>query len=451
MEGSKVKYFRDPVHDIIRVPRGPILNLIDTIAFQRLRRIRQLGLAWIVYPGAEHSRFTHLLGAYHLASRVMNQLNENNGSEVFSKEQTLLVSVAALLHDLGHGPFSHMFEGVFKDLGQGHSANHENWTKKLIKEDPEIRSVLDQIDSSFSDNLCNIIDHTYRPYHIVTLVSSQLDVDRFDYLLRDAHMTGAQYGHFDREWMLRNLSIAEVPNTIEVIGTGAEKPPSIHSIVIDARRGMSALEQHLLGRHYMYKHVYYHKTIRAAEGMLRMILKRAAILIREDRLTVNNTGFTKLARGEEITGGEYLGLHDFLFLSWVDDWARSAPDETLKDLCLRFVGRRLFGIVPCDYNSGKEYAEKQGRIKECLTKNSKNPDYYFIEDGAKDVAYKDLFYWRKKEREPEEIWYLDKDGRPQPLSSYKGLLNEAKNSLEFSEERWYIPKDLTGEVKKVLH
>lgn len=449
LENSKVKYFRDPVHNIIRV-RDPILKLIDTIAFQRLRRIRQLGLAWTVYPGAEHSRFTHLLGAYHLACRVMSQLNENNGSDLFSEKETLLVPIAALLHDLGHGPFSHMFEGVFKDLGQGQLASHETWTKKLIKEDPQIRDVLDQIDPSFKDDLCKIIDHTYRPYHIVTLISSQLDVDRFDYLLRDAHMTGAQYGQFDREWMLRNLSIAEIENTIEVTGTGTEKPPSIRSVVVNARRGMSALEQYLLGRHYMYKHVYYHKTIRAAEGMLRMILKRAAFLIREDQLTVNSTGFMKLVRGEAITGEEYLGLHDFLILSWVDDWTRSTQDEILKDLSMRFIKRDLFGVILAGDSSGKEYADRRDKLKDYISKHGKDPSFYFIEDEANDIAYKNYSYSRRKAKDPEEIWCVDKNEQSQPLSSFGGLLDQAKNAIELKEERWYIPKELTGEIKKVL-
>lgn len=450
LKNKKIKFVRCPVHDLIRITDVPILELIDTIAFQRLRRIRQLGLAWIVYPGAEHSRFVHLLGAYHLAGRVMNQLNENSGPDIFSEKETLLVPVAALLHDLGHGPFSHMFEGVFKDLGQGHLANHEAWTKRLVKEDTEVRGILDKIDSSFSDDLCNIFSHTYKPYYISALVSSQLDVDRFDYLLRDAHMTGAQYGHFDREWIIRNLSLADVENTIEVIGAEAEKPPLIRSVVIDARRGMSALEQYLLGRHYMYIHVYYHKTIRAAEGMLRMILKRAAVLIRDGQLTVNSSGFMKLALGDEMTVEEYLRLNDFLILSWVDDWARSTQDDILKDLSMRFIKRDLFRVVPGGDSKGKQYIEKWTRVKDFLTKAGKDPDYYFIQDESKDVAFKDLFYSRKKEKDPEEIWYLDRDGHPQPLSGYSGLLNKAKESLEFSEERWYIPRELTEAVKKIL-
>lgn len=452
MGGKKIKFVRCPVHDLIRIVDEPILELIDTIAFQRLRRIRQLGLAWIVYPGAEHSRFVHLLGAYHLAGRVMNQLNENSGSELFPDDQKLLVSTAAILHDVGHGPFSHMFEAVFRDLGLKDLANHEIWTKKLIKEDPQIQEILNRIDSSFSDRLCNIFDHTYKPYYISALVSSQLDVDRFDYLLRDAHMTGAKYGNFDREWMLRSLSLAEVENRTEAIGEGPEAvtPPPILSVVVDARRGMSALEQHILGRHYMYKHVYYHKTIRAAEGMLRMILKRAAALIREGTLTVSNNGFTRLACGENITHEDYIGLHDFLFLSWIDDWARSAEDNILKDISFRFVSRKIFGVIPAGDSSGKEYADKRDKIKTYLKDQGKDPDYYFIEDEAKDIAYKNYAYWRKKGKDPEEIWYLDENGRSQPLSGYDSLLDQAKKALEFSEERWYIPKELTDQVKKIL-
>jgi HD superfamily phosphohydrolase len=265
-------------------------------------------------------------------------------------------------------------------------------------------------------------------------------------------MTGARYGNFDREWMLRTLSLAKVENTIEAMddGSSSEKPPGVLSIVVDAKRGMSGLEQHILGRHYMYKHVYYHKTIRAAEGMLRMILKRAAILVKENRLEINNAGFRKLAKGKEMTADDYLSLHDFLILSWVDEWAHFAKDEILKDLSRRFISREIFGVIYPGNVTRKSYEDNREKVKNLLQKHTKNPDYYFIEDGPKDIAYKDLFDYREKEKSPQEIWYLDENGRPQPLTAFDGLLKQGKKALEFFEERWYLPRELKEKAMKLV-
>lgn len=120
------KFIRDPIHDIIRIEDQFILELLDTAAMQRLRRIRQLGLAWLVYPGAEHSRFTHSLGVYHLAGRAMDQLNRVNGRDLFDDGKREVVLTAALLHDVGHWPFSHIFENVAKKMPGSNEAQHEN-------------------------------------------------------------------------------------------------------------------------------------------------------------------------------------------------------------------------------------------------------------------------------------------------------------------------------------
>lgn len=441
------KFFRDPVHDIIRVDQPFILDLIDTPAFQRLRHIRQLGLASIVYPGAEHSRFVHMLGTYHLSRRVLRQLNDSGSEEYFDERQRNLVMVAALLHDIGHGPFSHLFEKVFADLGQSSSTNHEEWTERIIKEDPDIRKTLDSIDKDFCDDLCDIYGHTYKPFYVWTIVSSQLDVDRFDYLLRDSHMTGAKYGVFDREWLLRIMTMEDVESTIALAGQ-AEGSIKIPSVVIDARRGMNALEQHILGRHFMYRNVYYHKAIRAAEALMRMIIKRAASLAQDDKLTTN-PAFKALAKGNEITIEQYMTLNDFLFFSWIREWAVTSDDKTLADLCRRFVARQIFGTI---IDPGLPDTVKiHEKLRDLIKKAGLEEEYYFLYDSPTDMAYKDLLYTFEREKTAEEIFYLDQDShKAMPLGAYdKGVLAAAKNVLLYKEFRFHVPKEIAEEYKKL--
>ncbi len=180
-----LKFIRDPVHDIIRIQHPFVLDLLNTAAIQRLRRIRQLGLAWLVYPGAEHSRFTHSLGVYHLAGRVMNQLEEerrvagiDSGEPLFDERRRKAILAAALLHDVGHGPFSHAFEHILAKVS-GAMVPHEAWTKRIIREQDDVQQALTRADSeTIADDIVEIIDGVSKPHYVTAIVSSQLDVDR---------------------------------------------------------------------------------------------------------------------------------------------------------------------------------------------------------------------------------------------------------------------------------
>ncbi len=432
-----VKFFRDPIHDIIRVEEPHILKLIDSLAMQRLRHIRQLGLAWIVYPGAEHSRFCHSLGCYHLAKRVTHHLRSTIPGKL-DDEQIKILLTAALLHDIGHGPFSHMFENLCnQDLGV--SYKHESWTKRIVLEDKGVNSILKSVEiDDFPQKIVGVYSKTITPYYLCDIISSQLDVDRFDYLLRDTHMTGARYGNFDQEWILRTLTISKVKNIVEVEDEEGNQLGEIETVVIDGKRGLSTLEQHILGRHYMYKHVYFHKTIRAAEAMLRMILKRAAHLIIDGHDIIGNAAFQKLVKNESIPVDDFLTLNDFLILSWVHEWAYSAEDDILKRLSQDFISRRLFKCDILDVG-GKEYADKRDKLKEILKDDI---TYFFVEDEPKDIAYKDYFYQIKKEKSPQEIWFLNREGKPEQLSGYEGLLSAGKNALNFNTVYWHMPEEV---------
>lgn len=318
----KDRVFRDPVHGLIEfkgVDR-PLADLLDTHAVQRLRRIKQMGFAWLVYPGAEHSRFGHALGAFHIAQRVTRRLDLD---PVVARH----VKVAALLHDIGHGPFSHAWEHVF----DGH--DHERWGAKIVAGDPGLRAALETLEPGLPETLGRFWGKGYHPHFARKLVSSQLDVDRLDYLLRDGHYSGAGYATYDLDWIIHAIQVAQVRQ-------------GHTDLVVDYRRGMYAVEQYLFARSYMYAQVYHHKTVRAAEWMFIKTLERFAELARADAEPAGLPIAAAMARGADVDVADYLRLHDVTLTMALDRWAGydgpPADDPVLRDLAARLVDRRLF-------------------------------------------------------------------------------------------------------------
>ena len=293
---------------------------------QRLRRIKQMGWAWLVYPGAEHSRFGHALGAYHIAGRVTKQLE-------LAAPIAQHVKVAALLHDIGHGPFSHAWEHVFG------ASDHESWGARIVNEDVELRTALQRLDPTMPTVLSEFWAKTYRPQYARKLVSSQLDVDRLDYLLRDGHYSGAGYATYDLDWIIHALGV-------EQVRAGGADPTDL---VVDYRRGMYAVEQYLFARSYMYAQVYHHKTVRAAEWLFIGALARFAELAKANQEPAGLPTVAKLARGGEVSVDEYLALNDARVTLALDMWAghdgEPAKDPVLRDLAARLVERRLFKTI----------------------------------------------------------------------------------------------------------
>ncbi|HYE13488.1 MAG TPA: HD domain-containing protein, partial [Pyrinomonadaceae bacterium] len=210
------RIYRDPVHNIIRLRTDTdegrlMVRLVDSFEFQRLRRVKQLGLALFTYQGAEHSRFAHSLGVLHLMTRVLDRLGERYPID---PEARAAARAAALLHDVGHGPFSHVMEKV---LG----FHHEAWTVRAVtSEETEIGRVLASFSGSLPARVAEIIEGRFQPAFLAQLVSSQLDVDRMDYLLRDSLMTGAKYGYYDLEWVVNAIEVDEQAGRIYVSARG---------------------------------------------------------------------------------------------------------------------------------------------------------------------------------------------------------------------------------------
>jgi uncharacterized protein len=372
----KDRVFRDPIHGLIEF-RGadrPIAELLDTRAMQRLRRIKQMGFAWLVYSGAEHSRFGHALGAFCVAQRVTKQLR-------LDQEVARHVRVAALLHDIGHGPFSHAWEQVFP------WCDHEAWGARIVAENDELASSLEKVEPGLPATMQRFWSKQYQPSFARKLVSSQLDVDRLDYLLRDGHYSGAGYATYDLDWIIFALQVGAVNNSpidgvIEATTT---------DLVIDYRRGMFAVEQYLFARSYMYAQVYHHKAVRAAECLFVKTMERFSVLTRQGAEPVGLPVAGKLARNETVSVAEYLSLHDVSVETALDLWAGhgspTATDPVLADLARRVVDRRLFKTF--DLGDDIKVAERIAPAAHDIAAKhfGVNGQYYLHIDTAKHAGY----------------------------------------------------------------
>lgn len=360
------RLYRDPVHNIIALSLAQpddalLVRLINAPEFQRLRYIKQLGLAMYTFQGAEHSRFTHSLGVMHVMTRVLDHLSKRYS---ISDEARVVARVAAMLHDLGHGPFSHVIEKILNQ-------NHERWTTKIIA-DPttEVHRRLVEFDAALPDKIVAAIEHRFRPAFIGDLVSSQLDVDRFDYLLRDSLMTGAKYGNYDLEWIIHALEIDEANERIYV---GAN--------------GLFAVEEYLQARFYMFRQVYFHRSLRSAEAVLNSILRRAVELMKSGKLNfvVADSVMERVLIGEPLTTSEYLRFDDHDVMFHVKQWARE-PDPILNDLARRFIERRLFRAIDLEMPES-ERADFIEDARRKIAAAGYDPTYYLIEDRAADIPY----------------------------------------------------------------
>jgi hypothetical protein len=340
------KVVRDPVHNLIELSGGEgalVFDLMDRPEFQRLRRIRQLGVSLLTFPGAEHSRWAHSFGVCHLARRMLDALRQRYGEESAQyKELADLrreIVAAALLHDVGHGPFSHVFERSIlspNNPPSGYPKDHEDWSQRIIRE--RFRSVLEKHDVR-TDIVADIIDKTNRDHLLAKdFISSQLDADRMDYLLRDSRATGAKYGEFDLEWLLYSLRIANVP--IRGQQGGALR-------LCFGRKAIHVVEEYIQARAFMYRQVYIHKTTRAYEAMLKNILGLASEITNgsSDRApSPCPPALAKMLARQPVETAEYLSLDDFRLWCVLIDWSQMTTNgdkrlETLKSMCGRLVNR----------------------------------------------------------------------------------------------------------------
>ncbi len=374
---------RDPVHGLVAFEgerERVVQSLVATCELQRLRRVRQLGLASLVFPGAEHSRFAHAIGTGFVMGRLLDRLAQVEAAlpveqrlDPLSRMEAL---AAALLHDLGHGPFSHLYEDVLPG-----ALKHENWTEQLIAHPgSQVHRALEGLAEGSAERVAKLVHGEHRLGYLGHAVSGTLDVDRCDYLLRDSLMTGVRYGVYDLDWLLRALSFGEVQEP----GGGTH-----YVLAIEGRKGLPPIEGFFLARHFMYQQVYHHKAVRAAEALVRGIFLRAAELLRAgDALSPAPAALVRGARAERATVGEYLELDDAAVISCIATWQHGG-DPQLADLCRRFMGRALPKTLPLPDHADQEplWRECHRRACEIAEARGFRAELHVWLDVPRDVPY----------------------------------------------------------------
>ncbi len=396
---SRTKVFRDPLYGYITVDYKIISDLIDTKEIQRLRRIRQLAGVGMVFQTAEHSRFTHSLGAYHMANLVINNVD---GMNEISEYEKVLFLCAALLHDVGHGPFSHAFENVI-------SITHEEYTTKIITtKGTEINNVL-SIQDGLANDIASVIDHDGKYPLIESLVSSQLDVDRMDYLSRDAYMTGAAYGNIDYFRIMRSMKVQD--NKILCKASG------VHSI-----------ESYLMSRYHMYFQVYYHPTARSFEVVLESIYQRILDLHKEGyRFEAKIGTFIKVLNDTNNLEA-YNELDDYYVTGFIKQLAHS-KDKILSKLCNAFLNRHLFKVIDLADDPDLEFIEE-------LNKKYGDDPYFYKRVSAKGQAY-----MHSKKSDINDIKVLLPNGSVKSLDKYSPIIKSLVSSSYTEINRIYYFED----------
>ena len=378
-KSTRYKIFNDPVHGFITVPKGIILKLIDHPYVQRLRRVRQLGLGYLVFPAAEHSRFSHALGALELGQRVLNNLREKD-TTISNKEYEGTL-IALLLHDVGHGPLSHTLEHSLIN-----NFNHEMMSLAIMKE-------LNKQFNGALETAISIFTNQYSKKFLHQLVSSQLDLDRLDYLRRDSFFTGVSEG---------SVGINRILKTMRVFNG---------NIVIE-KKGIYAIENYIISRRLMYMQVYLHKTVLSGDILLRKIFQRVGDLIAQGKKldfgSSNLEYFLKeqpsaRKRITKTVIDQYLALDDYDIYQNIKVWQKS-KDAVLADLSFRFLNRSLFRTTflekAPDDDLKVNVKQKTLRILKKLGKNIRpeSASYYFSFENDQTEAYKYL---------NDRIWILE--------------------------------------------
>jgi uncharacterized protein len=350
--GSRKRSYLDPVHQEIVLDRAIpcellIIDLIDTPEFQRLRRIHQLGVSNFTYQGAEGSRFTHSVGVMFIARQLLDLLKDKT-PEV--EEDRALVLAAALLHDLGHGPYSHVSEKILK-------YEHEDWSCRIVDGNTEVNAILTAFNPQLPKAIKAILKKSYKPKYVTDLLSSQLDCDRFDYLLRDSYLTGTAYGLFGLHRILSSLEIDRAS----------------HRIVVAGEKGQAAVEDYLFARSSMYQQVYYHRKNLAARALLSRLLKRARLLA--DKICFIDSHTQRWLTGEPLDVKDYLFLDDVQMSYHIKRWAED-QDPVMKDLACRFLNRRLFNAIRMPFLNMQQVDATMAKAREIVASAGFDPEYY---------------------------------------------------------------------------
>jgi HD superfamily phosphohydrolase len=405
---NKLKILNDPIYGFITIPNERIFDIIEHPYFQRLRRISQMGMSYLVYPGAHHTRFHHALGCMHLMRRSLDVLRFK-GVEVSKKEEEALL-IAILLHDIGHGPFSHAMEHSIVN-----GVSHE-WISLQFME---------KMNVDFNQSLTLAIQIFKGEYHrkfFKQLIASQLDVDRLDYLKRDSFYTGVAEGNINSERLITMLNVSNDELVVE-------------------QKGIYSVEKFLVARRLMYWQVYLHKTSLGAEQLLIRVLKRAKELVSKGIELPASKALSFFLKNEinldnftEETLHTFSKLDDYDIVSAMKEWI-SCEDFVLKNLCKSIINRDLLKVKLKKYVI--EDAKVEKHLKELQTKyniSREEAKYFVFKGSVSNLAYRD---------DIENINILYKNGKVSDVVKASDQLN--LGALTKPVVKYYIcypkPKD----------
>ena len=361
---NKQKIINDPIYGFITIPSELVFDIIEHPYFQRLRRIKQLGLTAYVYPGALHTRFHHALGAMHLMITCIDTLR-SKGTDI-SPEEAEGATIAILLHDIGHGPFSHALESVIvKDV------HHEEISLLFMN----------KLNDVFNGKLSLAIQIFQNKYHkgfLHQLVSSQLDMDRLDYLKRDSFFTGVSEGIINSDRIISMLRVANDTLAVEA-------------------KGIYSIEKFIIARRLMYWQVYLHKTVLCAENMLVKILKRAKFLVKQGVDLPATPPFTFFLKNE-ISKQQFFEdpkisevfsrLDDYDIFTSIKMWQWS-DDKVLNLLCNALMDRKLLHIeISNKAFANEKISELNKSVQNILNLTQDEASYFIISDSVSNNAYK---------------------------------------------------------------
>ena len=354
---SETKVLKDPVHSYIHINYEIVWNCLDSKEFQRLRRIRQLGGDFQVYPTAEHSRFSHSLGVYEIVRRMVTEIKSL--SVELSEYDKICVMLAGLLHDVGHGPFSHAFEHVTK-----HS--HEDYTAKILLGETELNQVITEVSPRLPEDIVSIIEHNHPNDILNQIISGQLDADRMDYLLRDSYFSATSYGQFDLERILRTMRVRKIDENKKAL---VVKYTGIHSV-----------EDYIMARYQMYWQVYYHPVARSYEAVFIQLFNRLKDIFKDNKEYFSDMKvLIPFLEKNVVSVEEYFKLDENSLL-YCCSLIQDKDDEIAADLARRLQNRRLFEYV--DYSE-----ENLAQIKNMLKEQNLDEKYYLRVENVEASVY----------------------------------------------------------------
>ncbi len=419
----KPQRIRDPLHNLIRFEanefESALWDVVQTQPFQRLRRIKQLGFSDFVFPGATHSRLAHSLGVFQTARQLMKIVKAHLGEERYLETRAHAAIAAALVHDVGHGPFSHAFERVGKKL-RLKMAKHENLSDELIRNGPNA-DALNQLGSGFAADVADIVKSEGPKNIYAAVVSSQFDADRLDYMRRDRMMTGTEHAAIDFEWLMANLEVGEVAYGVDEVHLG-----KVETFVLGPKAVLAA-ESYVMGLFQLYPTVYLHKTTRGAEQLFFELIVRVVELINDGSIKL-----TGLTRGHPLAlfAREPTNVETALALDDTVVWGSlhlmaSAKDKIIAEAAQRLGERRLYKSID---------VREKARIQLGLENSSSGQDELRVDLVCDKIQHRlrgKITSLRKSNNGKLSPMLYDKDKR-EPYRRYsesKGPLNQIRIKL----------------------